>query len=208
MAEPAKALAPAPELVDQRVYLSGVSWEDYERLLAVRGDDAGVRMTFLEGVLEIMSPSRAHESLKKRLARLLEAWCEEMGADLEGVGSWTIRQRLVERGLEPDESYFVGSFGEEAEAPHLAIEVVWTSGGIDKLTVYAGLGVREVWIWEDGRLCLHTLREDGYRAIARSKLLPELDPELIARLMISETTQTQAVRDLRAALRAGKEKQP
>lgn len=208
MAEPARVVAPAPELVDQRVFLSGVRWEDYERLLEVRGDDPGVRMTYLEGVLEIMSPSRSHERLKTRLARLLEAWSEEMDADLEGVGSWTIRQRLVERGLEPDESYFVGGFDEEAEAPHLAIEVVWTSGGIDKLTVYGGLGVREVWFFKDGRLSFHALREGGYHAVDRSELLPDLDPGLIGRLMEAESTQNEAVRELRAALRAGRGKAP
>jgi Uma2 family endonuclease len=206
MAEPVKVLAPAPELVDQRVYLHGVSWEDYERLLEVRGDDPRVRMTYLEGVLEIMSPSRTHERLKTRLARLLEAWSEEMGADLEGVGSWPIRQKTVERGLEPDESYFVGAFDEEAEAPHLAIEVVWTGGGIDKLTVYAGLGVREVWIWEEGRLSFHALRQNAYHCVPRSEVLPELDPELIGRLMEADCTQAQAVRDLRAVLRSGRAK--
>jgi Uma2 family endonuclease len=205
MADATVARSPEPALLDQRVHLTGVTWDDYERLLAVRGDDPGVRFTYLEGQLEIMTPSTYHEALKTRLARLIEAWSEESGVDLEGAGSWTLRNRDTERGLEPDECYFVGRTGEDEDAPDLAIEVVWTSGGLDKLTVYAGLGVREVWFWRDGRLTFHALRGGRYEPIARSERLPALDPALIERLMTARTSQAQAVRDLRAELRADRD---
>ena len=204
MADAIVARSPEPALLDQRVHLTGVTWDDYERLLAVRGDDPGVRFTYLEGQLEIMTPSTYHESLKKRLARLVEAWSEEFGIDLKGAGSWTFRNRDTERGLETDECYFVGRTGEDDDAPDLAIEVVWTSGGLDKLTVYAGLGVREVWFWRDGRLTFHALRAGRYESIARSALLPALDPAFVERLMTARTSQAQAIRDLRAALREGR----
>jgi hypothetical protein len=80
--------------------------------------------------------------------------------------------------------------------------VVWTSGGLDKLTVYAGLGVREVWIWKGESLTFHALREGRYERIARSELLPALDPDLIGGHMVADTSQSQAVRDLRAAIRS------
>ena len=193
--------SPEPELLDHRVHLRRVTWEDYERLLELRGDDPAVRMTYLEGQLEIMTPSTYHERLKTRLARLLEAWSEEAGIDLEGAGSWTLRDRLTERGLEPDECYFVGRTGDDEATPDFALEVVWTSGGIDKLDVYAGLGVREVWFWRDGRLSFHALRKERYECVARSELLPAFDPEPITRAMKATSSQAQAVRDLRAALR-------
>ena len=63
---PSPAAPPNPALIDQRVLLSGVAWSDYQRLLDLRGDRAGPRMTYLEGVLELMSPSVGHESLKKQ----------------------------------------------------------------------------------------------------------------------------------------------
>ena len=68
----ASARSPAPA-IDQRVFLHGMSWQAYEALLAWRGEKSAVRMTYLEGELELMPPSRSHESLKKRLARLVEA---------------------------------------------------------------------------------------------------------------------------------------
>src|SRR5439155_5576949 len=76
---------------DHRVTLHDVTWEQYEALLEMRGDRAGVRMAYLQGELELMSPSRSHEGIKKTLARLLEAYAEERGLDLNGFGSWTLK---------------------------------------------------------------------------------------------------------------------
>jgi Uma2 family endonuclease len=186
-----------PPDTDQRVMMHGVDWWQFETLLAVRGDRPGVRMTYLEGELELMSPSRSHENVKKYFARLLEAYAEEKGLVLEGYGSMTLRNPPGRRGIEPDECYALGA---SKDSPDLAIEVVWTRGGIDKLEVYRGLGVREVWIWDEGKLSLHALRGDRYEAIARSELLPELDPALLVRLLACET-QSEAVRTLRTLLR-------
>jgi Uma2 family endonuclease len=203
MADTALARSPDPDLLDQRVFLSGVTWEGYERLLELCGDDnPGIRMTYLDGQLEIMTPSKYHERLKTRLSRLLEVWSEETGIDLEGAGSTTFRNRLKKAGLEPDECYYVGRIGGEEESPDIALEVIWTSGGIDKLAVYAALGVREVWFWRDGQLDVHALRANRYEAIDRSQLLPAFDPDVTTRLMTAPISQAEAIRKLRSALRA------
>src|SRR6266496_944782 len=86
----------AASMYDHRVRLHDVTWEQYETLLAIRGDRAGVRMAYLEGELELMSPSRTHESIKKVLARLLEAYAEERGLDLNGFGSMTLKSQPKE----------------------------------------------------------------------------------------------------------------
>jgi Uma2 family endonuclease len=180
------ARPPAPDEVDQRVYLHGVSWAEYEALLAMRGESSVPRITYLEGEVELMSPSRSHEVLKKRLARLVEAWAEESGIDLEGIGSWTLKESREERGAEPDECYVVGGH-DDFERPDFAIEVVWTSGGISKLEVYRRLGVREVWFFEDGALTFHALRGDRYERIPRSEVLPSFDLHLAASLLTAPT---------------------
>lgn len=184
---------------DQRVYLN-VNWRQLEQILAARGDAANVRITYVEGVLELMSPSFSHESIKKMLARLLEAYAEESGHTLNGAGSWTLRRKPRERAVEPDECYIVGPTKGRKE-PDLAIEVVWTPGGIDKLDVYRDLGVREVWIWQDGVVTAHVLRKAGYRKAAKSSLFPAIDLSAIATLATAED-QTAAVRRFRAAVRA------
>ena len=128
--------------------LYGVSWEQYEALLAALGaDHPSLRMTYLLGTLELTTTSRRQEHIKKLLARLLEAWAEEVDQFFNGYGAATFRKREVERGLEPDECYVLSAppGGEFTGFPDLAIEVVHRHGVIDKLAAYAGLGVREVW---------------------------------------------------------------
>ncbi|MDG4595267.1 MAG: Uma2 family endonuclease [Candidatus Contendobacter sp.] len=188
------------EHVDQRVRLHGISWEGYESFLALRGEQSGTRVTYWNGELELMSPSINHEIFKKTLARLLEAYTEERGIELNGYGSWTVKSAKGKLGVEADECYVVGLRDAEPTIPDIAIEVVWTSGGIDKLEVYRGLHVPEVWFWQEGALRFFVLQDQEYLASTRSRLLPDLDPALIARCM-GESSQTQAVRALRAALR-------
>lgn len=182
--------------VDQRVFLDGVSFELYEGLVASRGESAVPRLTYLDGTLEIMSPSTHHERIKTVVARLLEAWAEEHDIELSGVGSWTVKRKRKRGGLEPDECYIVGP--RQKPRPDIAIEVIWTHGGLDKLEIYRRLGVFEVWVWQDDRIQIHLLR--GYVPAQRSKLLPHLN---LAELMrfIDPVRQTAAVRAYRAALR-------
>jgi Uma2 family endonuclease len=193
--------APAAARIDQRVRLHGVSWQDFEALLAMRGDNSAVRVSYLEGELELMAPSIDHENLKTRLARLLEAYAEERGIELEGFGSWTLKAEARAGGAEADECYLVGWREPMPPVPDIVIEVIWTSGGLDKLAIYRGLGVPEVWFWQDGRLCFYLLDEGAYTAGARSTRLPDLDPDLLTRCMAEPTTQTAAVRAYRQALR-------
>jgi len=187
---------PVPEEADRRIILSDVSWWQYEAMLAIRGDRPAPRLTYLEGDLELMSPSRNHETLKTLLARLLEAYADVADLELEGYGSMTMRSAPKARGIEPDECYAVGG---PKEYPDLAIEVVWTHGGLDKLEVYRGLGVREVWLWKDQELSVHVLRGGAYVAVERSEVLPDIDLRLLASFLDAES-QTQAVRGYRSAL--------
>lgn len=184
---------------DQRVFLYGKTWQEYEILLAVRGDRAGVRMNYLNGAIELMSPSRNHEEIKKTIARLLEAYCDERGIDLSGYGSWTLKNAPKERGAEPDECYILGETNKDI--PDLAIEVVWTRGGLDKLEIYRGIGVAEVWVWDrDEGLRVFALAEEHYELRARSAFIPDLDLLWLVSFL-DKPTQSQAVRALRAALR-------
>ena len=148
-----------------------------------------------------MSPSDSHESIKKRLARLLEAWAEEEDVELDGYGSWTVTDRLKEVGAEADECYLVGSRA-PGKKPDLAIEVNWSTHGVDKLEVWRRLGVPEVWVWEEGTLRVFRLNTAGnYSRGKRSKLLPRLDLQLLAHF-VGERNQLLAVKAFRAALRS------
>lgn len=183
---------------DGIVVLHGVTWEQYESVLEIRGDRSAPRVCYLRGELELMSPSRSHERIKSMIGRLLEAWAEEREVELSAFGSWTLKRAAEERGAEPDECYVVG--GRETEVPDLAIEVVWTTGGVDKLAIYAPLGVREVWIWQDGAITVHVLRGGAYVQATRSEVLTGVDLKLLLRF-VERTDQTAATREYRSALR-------
>ncbi len=187
----------SPDDRDERVTLHGVDWWQYETMLAIRGDRSVPRIAFLDGELELMSPSKTHEVIKTRLARLLEAYAEEQGLYFNGYGSLTMKSAPKVRGVEPDECYAVGR---DKDSPDLAIEVIWTSGGVDKRRIYAGLGVRELWEWREGRIDVLVLDGDVYRAVPRSEVLPDLDLAALARFIEIED-QTQAVRAFRQSLR-------
>ena len=189
----------APPDLDQRIVLRDVSWEQYEALLALFGDDPpGIRMAYLEGALEIMSPSRKHEAIKTVVARLVEFYALERGISLTGLGSTTFRHAAKEQGIEPDECYCVG---EDKEFPDIAFEVVLTSGGgVNRLAIYAGLGVAEVWLWRDRLFEIYRLGPTGYERRERSGLLPELDFAQLVPL-VEMQDQTRALQTFRDALR-------
>jgi len=127
IAHPWASPADAPESeADQRLIMPGVSWAGYEGLLALRGDAPVPRIAYLDGTMELMSPSRDRERLKSFIGCLIEAYAFDHDMELSPYGSWTLRRAPKEAGLEPDECYLIGP-DQRAECPNLAIEVIWTS---------------------------------------------------------------------------------
>jgi Uma2 family endonuclease len=197
----AAVLTPPGERVataDQRVVRYGVPWEHFEIELAMRGERSFPRIAYLQGALELMSPSKDHERIKSYIGRLIEAYALEVGLDLSPYGHWTLKSAPREVGLEPDECYIFGS-NQDKPAPDLAIEVVWTSGGVDKLEIYRRLGIGEVWFWKNDRIQVYLLVEGNFEAADRSRTLPELDLDLLASFL-DRPSVLQAVRAFREAL--------
>ena len=185
---------------DHYVHLHDVTWADYLRLLEIRGERSVPRLTYVEGTLEIMSPSLTHEEIKSYIGCLVEAWCLERGVEFTPYGQWTLKNKRDERGAEADECYIFGSEPKRKRRPDLVIEVIWTSGGIDKLNVYRKLGVREVWFWEKGRIQVFVRRGVSYEAVDASEALPGIDLEQLVQFL-DRPTASAAIRDYRATLR-------
>jgi len=199
------AASPLPSFEeDQHVVLRAMSWQDFEALLAIRSDRSGVRMYYLDGEIEIVSPTKIHEERKTTLARLLEIWAMEADVALNGFGSWTLKKELREAGAEPDECYIVGESTEQA-VPDLAIEVEWSRAtGLSKPEIYRRLGVRELWtLKSDGRLVVRILEKGAWIEHTRTKLFPKLDLTWL-RSFLDISPQSKAVRALRDALRTQK----
>jgi Uma2 family endonuclease len=192
--------APAEVMGEQRMLIHGVSWKDYV-ILREALDTPGLRMTYCEGALELMTPSRAHELWKTTIARLIELYAFQRGLPLVGYGSTTFRHEVKERGAEPDECWCLGSIMRDGDYPHIVLEVIATNPLLDKLLVYDGFAVPEVWLWRDGAFELYRRRgAGGYDRVERSQFLPDLDFTLAARFVTRED-QDVALREFAEAIR-------
>jgi Uma2 family endonuclease len=182
---------------DQRVVLYNVTYEQYLQVAdAFDEDQPALRLTYADGVLEIMTPGRPHEHSKKTIARLLELYALEREIRLYGIGNLTMRRALAKVALEPDECYCVGADRDvdtETGAPDIAIEVV-ISHRMNKLPIYGALGVREVWVYQRGQFTIHRLVAGAYQIADSSQFFPELD--------LSELAEYAGMPDQDAAIRA------
>jgi Uma2 family endonuclease len=197
------APSPATDSAERRFVLHGVPWSTY---VALRdgldtSEHANVRMTYLDGYLELMSPSTLHEDAKTIIARLIEVWATELDVDLRGFGNATFRAEAKRGGLEPDECYVLGALP-EGGVPAIAIEVEVTNPLVDKLEVYARLGVREVWVWSGTQIVVHCLAGGAYETNDASRVLPSLDVAALSAFVRPGESQTKLARAYRDSLRA------
>ena len=163
---------------EQRFLLPGYyTWKEFEIIETLTADPGRLRITYLDGCIEFMTLGEQHESIKKILAILIEAYLFEKGINFIPVGSATRRAKEKSASFEPDESYYIG---EKKANPDLAIEVNITSDSIDKLEKYKRFNITEVWFWENNQLSLYHLKNDNYEQINQSELLPDLDTDLLA----------------------------
>lgn len=178
----------------------GMTWREFkavEQLL----DRPGYRLSFLDGVLEIRRmPGEPHQTVKERIGALLEFYLLMAGFDFTPTGSMTLESEGVAVKREADESY---KLAPGRTNPDLAIEVVFTSGGINKLEIYKRLKIKEVWFWEDGVLELYHLRGEGktlhYEQIKSSEEVKGIDLDLLLRC-ITMVNHVDAIKTFQNAL--------
>ena len=109
-------------------------------------------------------------------------FCQEHRIPWSAYGNWTLDDESEAAGAEPDECYVFDPDPKRRPRPDLAIEVIRTSGGLDKLEIYRRLCVREVWFWRADAIAVHALAPAGYELQLRSGCLPGIDlaPQLSA----------------------------
>ena len=150
-----------------------------------------------------MTTSRNHEQIKNILRALLEVYMVEAGMDFGSYGHYTMElPEPLEKAvaIEADECYLLGLDQSQDRWPDLAIEVIWTSGGVDKLEAYRRLGVREVWFWIDGEIDVHLLVGGRYERRDHSELVPGIDLAQLASY-VDEPVLSKAIRAYGDALR-------
>ena len=185
----------------QRLRLSVVPWSSYEAILHAF-DGRRLRITYDRGELEIMTISGEHEHYKYLLRRMIEMVAFVLHISIVGGGSLTFRRESLERGLEPDECYWIQNAKraniKEYDAavdppPDLALEIDITSTSVPRLPIYAALRVPEVWRYDDTGLIVHHLGRTGkYTVKNRSRVFPLLPMDGVRRFMSMAETMDDA----------------
>ncbi len=170
----------APITTQQPVLVEGLTWQEFKAVEQLI-DRPGIQLSYLDGVLEIQTmPGRLHKTAKGRVGALLELYMMTASIDFTPTESLTLESESGRVKREADKSYELSS---SSDKPDLAIEIVVTSSGIDKLLAYQRLQIPEVRFWEKGKLSIYALRPDSYESIRQSEQLPALDIELLEQCM-------------------------
>jgi Uma2 family endonuclease len=198
---------------EQRVVLRDIRWETYERLLKDLEDCSAPRLTFDQGVLEIMSPFSDHEEDNRNLSLLVEVFAEEFAVEIRNLGSTTFKREEFQRGFEPDSCFYVQNAArirgtrrvdlDVDPPPDLVIEVDLTNNSIDKFPLFAKLGVPEVWRLSDGKVEILLRDADRYKLQESSHVLPPLAARDLKELLESRASmkRTDWLRRVRAHFR-------
>ena len=178
---------------EQRFLLDGVDWAFYESLLRqVR--DRHIFITYDRGRLELMSPSWKHDKRSRLLGLLVSILCEELGIPVEGGGSTTFRREDLEKGLEADQCFYLRNVDrvqgkEEIDLsrdppPDLAIEVEISHRLLERISIYAALGVGELWRDDGQHVRVYQLEADGeYHERSASPSFPTLPWQQVDRFL-------------------------
>lgn len=178
--EPPEKRAKEP-LECKLVALRGINWEQFKVIESQLEDKREIKLSYLAGVMEIMSPiGKTHEYIKSTLGLLLEAYMRAKNIRFYKRGGFTLEEPGYAYGT-PDESYCIGS---DKEIPDIAIEIIVTSGTIDRRELYEPTKVPEVWFWKIDQLRVFHLHESGeYEEVSQSEFFPDLDLNLLVKYM-------------------------
>lgn len=202
----------APVIRESSVLIHKANWQTY---VALRDEDENrhVRMTYDRGRLELLTPSMPHEELGYLIGRCIDVWTEEWRIPMRGCRSTTFRREDLERGLEPDDCYYIARAPDIREKrqvdllidppPDLAVEVDVHSSSLDRMAIYAALRVPEVWRWSLDELTVRLLNSRGeYERCQDSAALPGFPFDRVRALLLScPADATAAIRDFRLWVR-------
>lgn len=197
---------------ETRTVMRNIRWDTYVDLAEQR-DGSVPRMTYDEGVLELMSPKRQHEGIGTLIGRLIETWTEVKGIEIQSVKSTTFKRADLSKGFEADESYYIEHALEVRgkdeidltvdPPPDLVVEVEITRSAIAKMKLFAAMGIPEVWRHDGEQLTFAVLESGEYRQVSESNMLPGFTPALAQNVLSrrQEEGETKLITDFRQSIR-------
>lgn len=192
-----------------RVVLHNISWQQFENLLADLGESRAARVAYDDGTLEIMTPLPEHEYYKEVIGDAIKEIAEVLDQDYESLGSTTWKREIKKAGVEPDNCFYFQNEPRirgklefdlsQDPPPDLALEIDVTSKSLNRFSIYARLGVPEIWCYDSGELKIYQLENEGYIEVETSLVFPTLRVQKLPALI--EQYRPQGRRAIRRAVR-------
>ena len=137
----------------QQLLLKDISWKDFEEILEDLGEHRSSRISYSNGVLEIMVPLPEHEKGKEIIGEIVRILLDQLEIDFEPLGSTTFKNKQMNQAVEPDTCFYIKNYQavigknkldlSSDPPPDLAIEIDITNR--TQLDNYLLLGVPELW---------------------------------------------------------------
>ncbi|NES99198.1 MAG: Uma2 family endonuclease [Sphaerospermopsis sp. SIO1G1] len=178
---------------ETRVLIENISWQTFKTMLAEMGCNRNTRFAYDNGNIEIMTPQMPHENSNRNIEGFVIVLCEELGLEIKRSGSLTLTRDDIERGAEPDSSYYIQNEYlvrskekinlEFDPPPDLVLEVEYSRPKIDKLKLYAYLGIPEFWRYNGIELRIYSLIDGEYLEVENSPTFPGIAIKEIPRFL-------------------------
>jgi Uma2 family endonuclease len=169
---------------DGILILPHVSWHEFESLTTKLGDRRDVRLSYQRGTMEITMPSPEHEEYVDLIQDLTRLLVRELGLRMESRGTALLKRELRETGAQPDGCFYIQHAAEIIgkrlldltidPPPDVVVEVDLSTDSRGKFSIYATLGVPELWRYDGLSFEMYHLTEAGYVEAAASTAFPFL----------------------------------
>lgn len=168
-------------LGEKRVTLRGLDWQAYQQIYQALPQTRAARFTYDRGALEITMPLEDHEFAVRLIELFIRILVVERGLKIKTLGSTTLDREDLDRGAEPDNAYYIQNqplvMGKIIDLqtdppPDLVVEVDITHSDIDKLSLYANLGIPEFWRYDGKIWRIYQLENKAYREVETSLTFP------------------------------------
>lgn len=173
---------PVPQPVGERRFVfRSLNWQRYQTLRETLAADRNIRFTYSQGTLEVTMPLEVHEFSARMIELFIRVLVVESGMDLKTMGSTTLDRGDLDRSAEPDDAYYIQNQSlvagrdvdlEKDLPPDLVVEVDITHTDIDKLRLYAAMGIPEFWRYNGEVWRIYCLRGEQYQEVEMSPTFP------------------------------------
>ncbi len=163
---------------ETRTLLKNISWQTFKTMLAEMGGERNARLAYDNEIVEIMTPLMPHENSNRLIESYILVLCEELGLEVKTTGSLTLTRDDLEKGGEPDSSYYIQNESlvrnkqnidlAQDPPPDLVLEVEYSRPKIDKLSLYASMNIPEFWRYNGTLLRIYILSDNQYSEVELS----------------------------------------